>query len=234
MPGYQTRNQQVAVAGVPDLFIRSLSDRNQFADPFGDALGQGISSASWSLFGLLWPSALQLAARLALRPVRPSERILEIGCGLALASLVGHRRGADITASDCHPLAGVFLEENLRLNGLAAMKYLRGHWAGVAAWPQRDGPPVPEPVCERYDLIVGSDVLYDRDGTLHLAAFLGRHARPGGEVWIVDPDRGNRPAFNRVMADSGFQLHEERIDRAGSADAEAYKGRLLRYDARMR
>lgn len=232
MPGYQTRNQQVAVAGVADLVIRSLSDRNQFADPFGDALAQGISSASWSLFGLLWPSAVQLAERLALRPVRPSERILEIGCGLALASLVGHRRGADITASDCHPLAGPFLEENLRLNGLAAMKYLHGHWGGAAVWPQRDGAPVPELVHGRYDLIIGSDVLYDRDGTLHLAGFLGRHASADGEVWIVDPDRGNRVAFNRAMAVAGFRLREERLDRAGMPGAGAYKGRLLRYDAR--
>ena len=59
----------------------------------------GISSAAWPLFGLLWPSGAHLAARLALRPVRSGERILEIGCGLALASLVGHRRGADVTAN---------------------------------------------------------------------------------------------------------------------------------------
>ena len=42
----------------------------------------------WPLFGLLWPSGAQLAARLGARPVTPGERILEIGCGLALASLV--------------------------------------------------------------------------------------------------------------------------------------------------
>jgi hypothetical protein len=44
------------------------------------------------------------------------KRILEVGAGLALASLVVHRRGGDITASDYHPLIPDFLKENLRLN----------------------------------------------------------------------------------------------------------------------
>jgi len=117
IPGYQTKQEHIAIAGVDDLIIRSLLDRQQFFDPLGEAGRMGISSAAWPLFGLLWPSGSHLAARIALRPVRSSERILEIGCGLALASLVGHRRGADVTASDCHPLTASFLSENLRLNG---------------------------------------------------------------------------------------------------------------------
>jgi len=47
--------------------------------------------------------------------------MLEVGCGLALASLVCHRRGIDVTASDCHPLASRFLLDNLRLNGLPSL-----------------------------------------------------------------------------------------------------------------
>jgi len=97
MPGYLTKQDPIAVTGVALLNIRSLLDRQQFADPFGDAERLGISSAAWPLFGLLWPSGALLAAHLALRPVG-DERILEIGCGLALASLVGHRRGGPLTA----------------------------------------------------------------------------------------------------------------------------------------
>ncbi|MDQ2927055.1 MAG: SAM-dependent methyltransferase, partial [Pseudomonadota bacterium] len=89
MPGYLTKQERIAVTGVADLTIRSLLDRQQFADPFGNADRRGISSATWPLFGLLWPSGAHLAARLAARPVRAGERILEVGCGLALASLVG-------------------------------------------------------------------------------------------------------------------------------------------------
>jgi predicted nicotinamide N-methyase len=231
MPGYLTRQQAVAVAGAADLVMRSLLDREQFSDPLGVAARQGISSAAWPMFGLLWPSGAQLAARIASRPMQAGERLLEVGCGLALASLVGHRRGSDVTASDCHPLTGAFLAENLRLNDLAPMKYRHGHWAGRLP----DGLPADDPsiVQGRFDLIFGSDLLYDRDAGIALAGFIERHASARAEVWIVDPDRGNRPVFNRLMSARGFELVEERLDtRAdslGAAPLPAYRGRLLSY-----
>lgn len=232
MPGYLTRHARVAIAGVDDLLIRSLLDRQQFADPLGEAERLGIGSSTWSLFGLLWPSAAELAAHLAQRTLRPGERILEVGCGLGLASLVGHRRGADVTASDLHPLTADFLQENLRLNGLPPMKYRHGDWAVLPATPmlpQLSGRSLRRRLRGRYDLIIGSDLLYDRDASVALAGFIGRHACARAEVWIVDPDRGNRGGFNRRMAALGFVRSEQRLDHAGRAGAPAYKGRLLTY-----
>lgn len=229
MTGYLTKQEQIAVAGVDDLCIRSLLDKLQFADPLGEAERLGISSAAWPLFGLLWPSGAHLAAHLAARPVLAAERILEIGCGLALASLVGHRRGADVTASDCHPLAERFLRENLRLNHLLPMKYRHGQWRDPGLPDEALAASMPDRVAGHYDLIIGSDLLYERDGSGALAAFIGRHAAPSAEVWIVDPNRGNRPAFNRQMAGEGFRMQEQRLERAASPAAPAYKGRLLSY-----
>ena len=223
MPGYLVKHESIAVTGVANLTIRSLLDRQQFSDPLGEAEHLGISSASWPLFGLLWPSGAHMAARLARRPVTYGERILEIGCGLALASLVGHRRGADVTASDCHPLANDFLRENLRLNDLPPMKYRHGQW-GVPADASDNGQ-----VQGLFDLVMGSDLLYERDEGGTLARFIALHAAPNAQVWIIDPDRGNRNAFTRNMALHGFALHEERLHTAASADEPAYKGRVLVY-----
>ncbi|MDH6166221.1 putative nicotinamide N-methyase [Variovorax boronicumulans] len=225
MPGYEIKLERIAIAGADDLVIRSLLDRQQFSDPLGAAAAQGISSAAWPMFGLLWPSGAQLAARMAVHPVVIGARVLEIGCGLALASLVGHRRGNDMTASDCHPLAAGFLLENLRLNALAPMKYRRGHW-GMREMN------APGDVLGLFDLIIGSDLLYERDASGLLAAFIGRHAGPAAQIWIVDPDRGNRPAFNRQMADEGFGMCEERLDQRASQGRVAYRGRLLTYSKR--
>jgi predicted nicotinamide N-methyase len=227
MPGYQTRHDQVAVVGAQDLQIRSLLDRQQFADLDGEALRLGISSAAWPLFGMLWPSGHELATCMAEHPVSPGERILELGCGLGLASLVGHRRGADMTASDCHPLAGGFLRENLRLNHLPPMAYCHGHWTS------EDPAPAPAPglgsVTGRFDLIIGSDLLYERDPEGHLAAFIQRHARSCAEVWVIDPNRGNRSAFNRHMAGYGFALTDTPLNTLATPGRLAYRGRLLRY-----
>ncbi len=228
MPGYATKQERVAIAGAGDLVIRSLFDRMQYADPRGEAARLGISSAMWPLFGLVWPSGLQLAARMALRGECAGERVLEIGCGLALASLVAHRLGADVTASDCHPLTSAFLKANLRLNDLAPMKYRHGNWGNLTPPLARNKSSCLRTVVGQYDFIIGSDVLYQRDAEGVLAAFIERHASADAEVWIVDPDRANRPAFNRQMASFGFEMTESRMDCA-EGEYPAYKGRLLTY-----
>ena len=221
--GYQTKQESIAVQGVPNLLIRSLLNKQQFYDPGNAALDLGISSAFWSLFGLLWPSGSRLAERMALRPVNVDERILELGCGLGLASLVGHRRGANITASDCHPLAGEFLRENLRLNQLSPMSYQHGHWGQHAAQQQDPA------VSSKFDLIIGSDILYERDEQGDLANYIHQHMEDHAEVWVVDPNRGNRAHFHRNMAAQGFALKEECLDISATSDASAYKGRMLTY-----
>ena len=229
-PGYETRMQRVVIPGGEDLIIQSLLDRQQYYDPDGAAERLGICSASWPLFGLLWPSSLHMAERLAHRPVC-NERILEIGCGLGIPTLVGRRRGARVTASDRHPLARRFLETNARLNGVDVITYRHGQWGLIDEPCITDtGAPL---LSARYDLILGSDLLYDRDAPALLAGFLDDHAGHGAEVWIIDPDRGHRPAFVRQMEARGFQLEdEERILNPAHDDTERYKGRLLQFRRR--
>ena len=213
--------------GVANLWVRSLLDRQQFSDPLGVAEAMGISSGNWPLFGLVWPSGLQLAAAVANRTLRDGESILEIGCGLALASLVCHRRGAAVTASDYHPLAGTFLLENLRLNGLSPMRYCHGDWSGVPM--QHAGSALAPKVQGRFDLIMGSDVLYERDDGGTLPHFIERHAMPVSEVLIVDPERGNRAAFTRRLQALGYALDETLLREPSATLEPAYRGRLLRY-----
>jgi predicted nicotinamide N-methyase len=232
MPGYQVKQERVAIAGVDDLVIRSLLDKQQFADPQCDAERLGISSSLWPLFGLLWPSGSHLAARLGARGVVKTERILEIGCGLGLASLVGHRAGADVTASDCHPLAGRFLARNLVLNDLGPMKYRHGQWPGVVLPRDAIDERAPAVVHGEFDLIIGSDVLYERDERGQLADFIVGLAAPVAEVWIVDPNRGNRTHFHRHMARHGFRMEDTRLDHEERDGVAAYKGRMLTYSRR--
>lgn len=220
MPGYLTQQTAVTIAGVADLQIRSLLNLQQFHDPLNVAADRGISSAMWPMFGLLWPSALALAERLALRAVRP-ERVLELGCGLGLASLVGHRLGVNVTASDCHPLAGAFLIENLRLNSLGPMAYQHGQWG---AFESR--------VTGRFDLVIASDVLYERDEQGTLAHFIDLHCAESAEVWVVDPNRANRPAFHRHMRHWGFEMSEVFLHRPSLTGQADYRGRMLTYQRR--
>lgn len=215
MPGYQVKFEDVAICGGADLHIRSLLDCQQFSDPEGLAEAAGISSATWPLFGMIWPSARVLAGVMQTHEVA-GKRILEIGCGLALASIVAHRRLADITASDFHPLTGNFLQHNLKLNALPPLKYQIGNWS-------RENPKL-----GKFDLIIGSDVLYERGQAELLSTFIETHAAPDMEVIIIDPNRGYCGGLNRNMNERGFQLQETRMDYL-QADGANYRGRMLNY-----
>ena len=76
-------------------------------------------------------------------------------------------------------------------------------------------------VSTRYELIIGSDVLYDRDSSAALTAFIERRGTPAGEVWIIDPERGKRSAFSRRLLLQGYCLTQQAIVRATGPDSAA-------------
>jgi predicted nicotinamide N-methyase len=215
MPGYEVKTLRVDVARGASLTIRSLLDRQQYYDPDGEAAAAGISPSTWPLFGMLWPSAQKLADMMQVIELN-DRRVLEIGCGLALASIVVHRRLGDITASDRHPLAETFLQANLKLNALPDLAYRTGNWARS------------NPLLGEFDLIIGGDVLYERDQPAQLADFIALHSAPKVEVIIVDPNRGNTAAFNRAMNTHGFDVTETAVS-TPLADGALYSGKMLRY-----
>lgn len=212
--GYRTRLETVTACGA-DLQLRSLLDRQQFHDPDGAAAREHISPEMWPLFGVLWPSARVLASHMEGHPL-DGRRILEVGCGLALASLVIHRRQGDVTASDCHPLVPEFLAHNTALNALAALPYRAANW-----WRH-------DLSLGRFDLIIGSDVLYERAPAEQLVRFLDDHLERDGAALLVDPNRGQRARFSREMADRGFGMAWSGVEAAPGL-SERYRGRLLRY-----
>lgn len=229
---YQTLLRTIDVPGQKPLEIYTLLDRQQYYDPKGAAERLGICSAAWPLFGMLWPSGVQLAIKIAKKPVDPKQRILEIGCGLGIASLAAHRLGGNVTASDRHPMARHFLNKNLLNNNLPKMNYKYGQWGRTDPVSLDDtGAPM---LSQRYDLIMGSDLLYEPSSPSQVAAFIHSHAAAKSEVWVMDPNRGYRNRFSRSMAEFGFSLDQDKkIQRpfsySSSEKTEPYSGRFLLY-----
>ncbi|WP_313343461.1 methyltransferase domain-containing protein [Stenotrophomonas sp.] len=214
MPGYTTRILTIPVGG-HDFRIRALSDLQQFADPTGRAERVGIHSSLWSLFGQVWPAGRVLAETMSQLDIA-GKRILELGCGLGLSSLVLAHRGANVVASDHHPLAESFLAYNAGLNDLPSVHYRDLPWE------------LPDATLGRFDLIIGSDVLYERGHGVQIAAMMERHAKPSAELLLTDPGRGNLGGFSRAMAAQGYEMEEV----GGFGDEESPspgRGRLLRY-----
>jgi predicted nicotinamide N-methyase len=212
--GYALKTETVTACGA-DLELCSLLDRQQYYDPDGAAELEHLSPEMWPLFGVLWPSARVLAGHMVSYPLA-GQRILEVGCGLALASLVVHRRHGDVTASDCHPLVPEFLARNLALNALGPLPYRAANW-----WRT-------DPSLGRFDVIIGSDVLYERAPAAELSRFLDEHLEADGRILLVDPNRGQRVRFTRDMEARGFGLAWTGVEAAPGL-TERYRGRLLQY-----
>lgn len=192
----------------------ALKDRTQYSDPDGEAERAGICDASWSLFGQLWPAGTVLAK--AMKKIELKDRrILELGCGLALPSLTLQYRGADITASDYHPVSQKFLSYNCETNDLEEIPFIQLDWDK----PLQD---------DQYDLIIASDVLYDPGTPELLGKTIKKMAKPNCKVLVTCPGRGYKNQFSRILKGLGFELEE--IPVAFEPDEQApYKGRILSY-----
>jgi len=214
MSSFTTRLDTVSVAGL-SYRIRSLSDLQQFDDPQQLAERCGISSASWPLFGVLWPSGLMLAEIMSTRDIVGLD-ILELGCGLGLASMITNRRGGRITASDHHPLAAEFMAENTILNDMKTTRFKQCDWNK------------PVTGMGQFDLIIGSDLLYEPDHPQLLSRFIDVHARLGANVIIVDPGRRQMSKFRKHMSQLGYDSCSD-VASASSMKEHQFKGNVTRY-----
>src|SRR5690606_21139409 len=80
----------------------------------------------------------------------------------------------------------------------------------------------------QFDLILGSDILYERNHADMLARLIQQLAAPIAKVLISCPGRGYRNRFSRKLAAQGFTVTETPVP-LGKDDTAPYKGRLLCY-----
>jgi predicted nicotinamide N-methyase len=165
---------------VAELKLTTLRDLNATIDLMFEELERlGMPELLEKLcpyFGVVWPSARALAGEvLEARPCR----MLEMGCGLAVPSLVAARRGFDVVATDFHPQVERFLELNREVQ--FPLRYIEWDW-------HQQAPSLPD-FDAGFDWVTGSDLLYDRSLPVPLARTMARAVAPGGRITLTDPAR---------------------------------------------
>ena len=147
-------------------------------------------------FAAIWPAARGLAAHLASEQAKflSGKTVLELGCGLGLPSLVASKCGARrVVATDMHPDCEEFLRRNCERNDIPPVEFV------MVDWRQQDLN------LGKFDYVIASDVLYDRQHAPSLAAFVARHIMPDGHVIISDQGRPYLQDFVTSMQDLGFK-----------------------------
>jgi predicted nicotinamide N-methyase len=201
---------------IADKVLRVLQIKNYEEYVAGLVEEKGVGALELPFWAKIWDSSLLLAFFLGKQPVALGQRILEIGAGTGIvgiyAALCGHR----VTISDINEDALLFARANALLNGVPHVEVRRLDWRH---------PDLSEP----YDLIVGSEVVYDRDLYPALVAFLRKAMAPDGLMFLAKNAQLNAPKFFELLT-KDFEL-KEKIHRFGG---EGDNQRIALYAIRMK
>lgn len=152
-------------------------------------------------FGVaLWPAAIALAYELASRaPGLRGGKLLELGAGTGLPGLVAASLEASVVQTDRHALTMSVCRRNAQSNGVTGIDYRLVDWTD---WQDT----------ERYDWIIGSDILYSEMLHPHLRKIFHANLAPRGRVLISDPLRSPTLRFLESLEAEGWQVTMTRWD----------------------
>jgi predicted nicotinamide N-methyase len=140
----------------------------------------------------LWPGALLLGEAVALVNVPAGTQTLEIGCGLGLSGLVAVSLGLKVRFTDQDRTPLRFIEASARANGFDPGSYS----TALLDWRS--------PPDERYPLILGADVTYEKRLVPLVAGVIAAMLEPGGLALLSDPNRASAEGLADALKDLGL------------------------------
>jgi len=141
----------------------------------------------------VWISSRVLADELA-KPRPGRLRMLELGCGVGLPSLVAAGRGHAVTATDYYREALDFVAANATLNGLPTLSVELLDWRNPAD-------------LGAFDVVAAADVLYERPSVPLVAAMVDRYLAASGVAYVSDPQRNAASGFADECRSRGLKVN---------------------------
>lgn len=148
----------------------------------------------------LWPSGRILADRLCEADLA-GRRVLELGSGIAIPSLVAASRGAEALATDWYPDALAVARENARRNLERDLPTMVVDWFA---------PPPELLLAGPFEHVVAADVCYEERNAFALADLLPLVVAPTGVALVADPGRPYMPDLVDLLTGSGWSHEAER------------------------
>jgi predicted nicotinamide N-methyase len=143
----------------------------------------------------LWPSS-RVLGEWVLKMAGAGRSLLELGCGAGLVATCASLAGFRVVVSDYYEDALRFAQVNAWRNGAPTPSSLVLDWRNLSPNPGR------------FDVVVASDVLYERPYGGLVALALDATLADHGVAWIADPGRVARDTFVRALGPLNLQLTE--------------------------
>ena len=194
--GYIYPTQNIQVLNLDMTTIRDLDESiDILCAHFGEE-DQDLSLAEehCPYFGVMWEAGIGLSQMLT-KEMCEGKKILEIGCGLALPSFVATRFGGNVIATDFHADVPLFLKFNQEKNKIS-FDYQVMNW--------RDEVERTKTTLGLFDLVLGSDILYESQHAEEVARALIAFLNPGGKIILADPGRAYVQKFISAMKSLGY------------------------------
>ena len=143
----------------------------------------------------LWPSALALSKYLVASKIDfQGKKVLEIGAGLGLPSIIAAKLGADICVSDYLSEAVDFSRQNFERNNLTA-DFQTLDWRT----PDKSF---------AADIVLAADVAYEKRMFEFLPQAFKAFCKPNGTIFLSEPNRGWAQFFLQNLHNQGFKVEK--------------------------
>lgn len=156
-------------------------------------LGLVKSDDDVPFWAVLWPAAVGMSEYFWESIDFRGQRVLELGAGLGLVGIVTAAKGADIVQTDFIPEALELAKENAKINGINNITYALADWREFS-------------LTEKFDWIVGSDILYEPNLHSYLRSIFINNLKMGGCIVLADPGREDAQKFIEELVTEGFTL----------------------------
>jgi predicted nicotinamide N-methyase len=177
----------------PDAVLDRVADEQDKLEKLRGARtdGEQLHLPYWAE---LWDSAAAIGQHLGRSGVS-GRSILDLGCGMGLAGTVAARLGNRVLFADLEPPALLFAQVN-SLPDRDRIRTRQLNWRT-------------DRLNERFDLIIGSDILYERAQWEFLEPFWREHLAPGGEVLLGEPGRQTGDLFPDWIRARGWSFQQQ-------------------------
>ena len=194
--GYDYLTKTMNVLGLEMITIRDLDESiDILCEHFGeDDQDLSLAEEHCPYFGVMWEAGIGLSQFLT-EELCAGKKILEIGCGLALPSFIATRFGGQVIATDFHADVPLFLKENQDKNNIH-FDYRVMNW--------RDEIERTKNTLGTFDLVLGSDILYESQHAMQVAQALITFLKPGGKIILSDPGRAYIQKFISCMQELNY------------------------------